>query len=126
MSRPRDPQVGTLGTRPLPPRLDPRAGRPPRVSSSRPRGGARPGPRDGVRPPARPTGRAAMAAEPAADPGFGRVLGLTTVGAVLPGVAFLAAGYRRVGWLLLTALAGLLALGAWLATGGSTSPSAWP
>jgi LCP family protein required for cell wall assembly len=40
------------------------------------------------------------------------------VGAVLPGVAFLAAGYRRVGWLLLAALAGLVALAGWLATGG--------
>ena len=36
------------------------------------------------------------------------MLGLTTVGALLPGTAFLAAGYRRAGW---TLLAGLVAPG---------------
>ncbi|MCW2740950.1 MAG: LytR family transcriptional regulator [Blastococcus sp.] len=40
------------------------------------------------------------------------------MGALLPGIAFLAAGYRRVGWLLLAAVAVLVGAGAWLATGG--------
>jgi len=51
-------------------------------------------------------------------PRFGKVLGLTAVGALLPGTAFLAAGYRKVGWLLLAGLAALIGLGAWLATAG--------
>jgi LCP family protein required for cell wall assembly len=57
-------------------------------------------------------------AAPAPALPFGRVLGLTTLGGLLPGTAFLAAGYRKLGWTLLTGLALLLALGAWLATGG--------
>jgi polyisoprenyl-teichoic acid--peptidoglycan teichoic acid transferase len=123
VSRPRDPQVGTLGARALPPRLDPRAGRAPRPQSrtraTGPAGGSarRPGPHDGVR----PAGRARQqdaALDDRPTPGFGRVLGLTALGALLPGTAFLAAGYRRVGWALLAGLAGLVALGAWLATGG--------
>jgi LCP family protein required for cell wall assembly len=50
--------------------------------------------------------------------GFGRALGLTTVGALLPGTGFLAAGYRRIGWFLLTGLLVLVGICAWLATGG--------
>jgi len=115
-----------LGARPLPPRLDPRAGRPPRETrpragrpgdSPRADGARRPAPRGatrsggrGVEEDARHTGEAA--------PGFGRALGLTVVGALLPGTGFLAAGYRRVGWTLLAGLLLLVAAGAWLATGG--------
>jgi polyisoprenyl-teichoic acid--peptidoglycan teichoic acid transferase len=100
VTRPRELQVGTLSARQLPPRLDPRAGRPTRASQARP----------AVR------GASAAAGGPALS--FGRVLGLTTIGALLPGTAFLAAGYRRVGWLLLAALAALVGVGAWLATAG--------
>ena len=123
MSRPRDPQVGTLGARPLPPRLDPRAGRP-----SRPRAGSagaarsdsarRPAPRDAARASARGRGHDEYLEHDGRTRGFGRVLGLTTVGALLPGTAFLAAGYRKIGWTLLLGLIALLGLGAWLATGG--------
>ncbi|MFD2090343.1 LCP family protein [Blastococcus deserti] len=37
---------------------------------------------------------------------------------MIPGTAFLAAGYRRVGWALVAGFAALVALAAWLATGG--------
>jgi polyisoprenyl-teichoic acid--peptidoglycan teichoic acid transferase len=109
-----------LGARPLPPRLDPRAGRPPRPSTSRPGGARRSAGEETGRPSARPAARGGSAASGAGreTPGFGKVLGLTTVGALLPGTAFLAAGYRKVGWLLLAGLIGLVGLGAWLATGG--------
>jgi polyisoprenyl-teichoic acid--peptidoglycan teichoic acid transferase len=109
-----------LGARPLPPRLDPRAGRPPRPSTSRPGGARRSAGEEAGRPPARPAARGGSAASGAGreTPGFGKVLGLTTIGALLPGTAFLAAGYRKVGWLLLAGLIGLVGLGAWLATGG--------
>src|SRR5687767_2252741 len=109
-----------LGARPLPPRLDPRAGRPPRPSTSRPGGARRSAGDEAGRPSARPAARGGSAASGAGreTPGFGKVLGLTTVGALLPGTAFLAAGYRKVGWLLLAGLIGLVGLGAWLATGG--------
>jgi LCP family protein required for cell wall assembly len=80
------------------------------------------------RPPARSTGQAAARAPRRGgssasgsgrpEPGFGKVLGLTAVGALLPGTAFLAAGYRKLGWTLLGGLAALAVLGAWLATGG--------
>jgi LCP family protein required for cell wall assembly len=50
--------------------------------------------------------------------GFGRALGLTVVGAILPGTAFLAAGYRKIGWTLLAGLVALIGLGAYLATAG--------
>ena len=49
---------------------------------------------------------------------FSKVLGLTVLGSLLPGTAFLAAGYRRIGWTLLTGLLALVGVGAWLATGG--------
>jgi polyisoprenyl-teichoic acid--peptidoglycan teichoic acid transferase len=52
------------------------------------------------------------------EPGFGKVLGLTTLGAILPGTALLAAGYRKAGWTVLAGLVALIGLGAWLATGG--------
>jgi polyisoprenyl-teichoic acid--peptidoglycan teichoic acid transferase len=127
VSRPRDPQVGTLGSRPLPPRLDPRAGRPPRQprpasgrsgSSARADGAARrPAPRGATRSGARPVDRDEVFAETSA-PGFGRALGMTVVGALLPGSGFVAAGYRRIGWTLLAGLVLLVAAGAWLATGG--------
>jgi polyisoprenyl-teichoic acid--peptidoglycan teichoic acid transferase len=115
VSRPRDPQAGTLGGRPLPPRLDPRAGRPARprtgpaatTHSDRPRNGA-------VR---SPRGATADSGQTTTH-GFGRVLGLTALNAILPGTAFLAAGYRKVGGLLLAGLVLLIALGAWLATAG--------
>jgi LCP family protein required for cell wall assembly len=116
-----------LGARPLPPRLDPRAGRPPRPQKpGSPRPGKearaegsdrRPTPRGEARPGARRLDDdAAFGDHPA--PGFGRALGLTVVGALLPGSGFVAAGYRRIGWTLLAALALLVAAGAWLATGG--------
>jgi LCP family protein required for cell wall assembly len=120
VSRPRDPQVGTFGARPLPPRLDPRAGRPPRATSTRPTPGAR---RPLGEESARPSGRQGVRGDSSrADagpvPGFGRVLGLTTLGALLPGSAFLAAGYRKLGSMFLAGLAMLIGVGAWLATGG--------
>jgi LCP family protein required for cell wall assembly len=51
-------------------------------------------------------------------PHFGRILGLTALGALLPGTGFLAAGYRKIGWTLLAGLLALVGMGAWLATGG--------
>jgi LCP family protein required for cell wall assembly len=51
-------------------------------------------------------------------PRFSKVLGLTVLGSLLPGAAFLAAGYRKIGWTLLTGLLALVGVGAWLATGG--------
>jgi LCP family protein required for cell wall assembly len=116
--------VGTLGGRPLPPRLDPRAGRPPRPrtrSTGAPEASSarRPGPRDAARPTVRrPEAHAALAHDDSPTRGFGRVLGLTIVGALLPGAAFVAAGYRKLGWTLLAGLVALVAFGAWLATGG--------
>jgi LCP family protein required for cell wall assembly len=106
-----------LGARPLPPRLDPRAGRPPRPQRPSSASARASGGRDAVRPSARRVehdgvrdGRSAA--------GFGRALGLTTLGALLPGAGFLAAGYRKIGWTLLAGLLLLVGLGAWLATGG--------
>jgi LCP family protein required for cell wall assembly len=49
---------------------------------------------------------------------FGAALGLTVLGALIPGSAFLAAGRRVLGAVTLTGVALLLAGGAWLATGG--------
>jgi LCP family protein required for cell wall assembly len=43
---------------------------------------------------------------------------MTAIGALLPGTAFLAAGYRKLGWTLLAGFVALVGLGAWLATGG--------
>jgi LCP family protein required for cell wall assembly len=43
---------------------------------------------------------------------------LTALGGLLPGTAFLAAGYRKLGWTLLAGLVGLIGIGAWLATSG--------
>jgi LCP family protein required for cell wall assembly len=51
-------------------------------------------------------------------PRFSKVLGLTVLGSLLPGAAFLAAGYRKIGWTLLTGLLALVGVGGWLATGG--------
>ena len=121
MSRPRDPQVGMLGARPLPPGWTRApAARPARATrkAAAPAGsGRRPAPRDAVRPGARRIEHdAALDEHPTR--GFGRVLGLTTLGALLPGTGFLAAGYRKVGWILLAGLVALIGLGAWLATGG--------
>jgi LCP family protein required for cell wall assembly len=119
VSRPYDPHAGTVGGRGLPPRLDPRAGRPPRGRTQTP-GAAR-----SARPASSGTGRAssrrsteAPSARSGPAPHFGRILGLTTVGTLIPGTAFLAAGYRKLGWTLLAGFAALIALGAWLATGG--------
>jgi len=120
VSRPQDPQAGTLGGRPLPPRLDPRAGRPPRpprAGNARPADvDRRPVSRDGAQGNARPRQHDAHPAAPAR--GFGRALGLTTVGALLPGAGFVAAGYKKIGWTLLAGLLLLVGLGAWLATSG--------
>jgi LCP family protein required for cell wall assembly len=49
---------------------------------------------------------------------FGGALGLTALGAVVPGTAFLAAGRRKLGVLTLAVLLLLIAGAAWLATGG--------
>jgi LCP family protein required for cell wall assembly len=49
---------------------------------------------------------------------FGAALGLTVVGAVLPGTALLAAGRRRTGFLVLVVFLALVAGGIWLATAG--------
>src|SRR3954463_8746880 len=116
VSRPRDPQVGMLGARPLPPRLDPRAGRPPRPSKA---GGVRPGSSE-RRPAARADARRRDhdAYDDAPAHGFGRTLGLTIVGTLLPGSAFVAAGYKKIGWTLLAGFLLLVGVGAWLATSG--------
>jgi polyisoprenyl-teichoic acid--peptidoglycan teichoic acid transferase len=49
---------------------------------------------------------------------FGAALGLTALGAILPGAAFLAAGRRLLGVLTLLVFLLLLGGGAWLVTGG--------
>ncbi|UOY00649.1 hypothetical protein [Blastococcus sp. PRF04-17] len=49
---------------------------------------------------------------------FAAALGLTALGALLPGTAFLAAGRRRLGVLTLLAFLALVGGGVWLATGG--------
>ncbi|MGY1807361.1 LCP family protein [Blastococcus sp. SYSU D00669] len=53
--------------------------------------------------------------------GFGKVLGLTVLGAVLPGSAFVAAGRRKLGWTLIALVVLALAAGAWLATAGRST-----
>ncbi|MGY1681577.1 LCP family protein [Geodermatophilus sp. SYSU D01176] len=50
--------------------------------------------------------------------GFPAVLGLTLLNAVLPGTAFLAAGRRRLGALVLVGFLLLVGVAAWLATAG--------
>jgi LCP family protein required for cell wall assembly len=52
---------------------------------------------------------------------FGAVLGLTVLGALLPGTAFLAAGRRVLGAITLVAFLVLLGGGVWLATGGRSA-----
>jgi LCP family protein required for cell wall assembly len=49
---------------------------------------------------------------------FAATLGLTVLGAVLPGTAFLAAGRRKLGAVTLAVFVALLGAGVWLATGG--------
>jgi polyisoprenyl-teichoic acid--peptidoglycan teichoic acid transferase len=49
---------------------------------------------------------------------FGAALGLTVLGAVVPGTAFLAAGRRKLGALVLVLFLLLVGGAAWLATGG--------
>ena len=125
MSRVREGRPGEPGGRPLPPRLDPRAGRPQR-SGARPATATAAGPgryptsREAERGTRAPSVRGGSAPRPAdaPAPGFGRALGLTALGALLPGAGFLAAGYRRIGWILLSGLVVLVALCAWLATAG--------
>lgn len=91
-----------MDARPLPPRLDPRAGRPPRAAKMSGNSAARPDR------PGRPTARSGRPDDHArrdaagAPPGFGRVLGLTTLGAFVPGSALVAAGARKAGWALIT------------------------
>jgi polyisoprenyl-teichoic acid--peptidoglycan teichoic acid transferase len=82
--------------------------------------GGRPAPRTVARPVRRQPVRGASAAPRAGVPAqpFGRVLGLTTLGALLPGTAFLAAGYRKLGWTLLTGFIALIGVGAWSASTG--------
>ena len=127
--------------RSLPPRLDPRAGRPPRAPSG---SGAR------GRPPQRPprlddrdltsaagvrrggtAARGPIARDPGPAPRFGSVLGLTALGAVLPGSALIAAGARRIGWaflagsgLLLIALVALATVGRRQAVQWAVDPTA--
>ncbi|SOD93773.1 LCP family protein [Blastococcus haudaquaticus] len=116
MSRQRDPQVMPAGGPALPPRLDPRAGRPPRPRTTR-RGGEelrRPAAAGG----ARRGGRDAATTHDHHARGFGQTLGLTVLNTILPGTAFLAAGYKRTGALLLAAFVALVAMGAYLATAG--------
>jgi polyisoprenyl-teichoic acid--peptidoglycan teichoic acid transferase len=50
--------------------------------------------------------------------GFGSVLGWTALGALLPGTAFVAAGRRTLGAVVLLLFALLVAAAIWLATGG--------
>jgi LCP family protein required for cell wall assembly len=116
--------MSATSARSLPPRLDPRAGRPPKApsgSSARGRAPQRPPHPDDRGVPAEAGARrgATAARRPTAQdsgpaPRFGSVLGLTALGALLPGSALIAAGARRVGWALLGGavllLAGLLAL----------------
>ncbi|SOD95225.1 transcriptional attenuator, LytR family [Blastococcus haudaquaticus] len=52
------------------------------------------------------------------DRGFGPALGLSVLGAVLPGTAFLAAGRRVLGAVTLVVFLLLVGGGVWLATGG--------
>jgi polyisoprenyl-teichoic acid--peptidoglycan teichoic acid transferase len=122
VSRLREGRTDVPGRRPLPPRLDPRAGRPQRTEA-RPAPVAGPGRQPLTREPereARRSVRGGASARPAVGPahGFGRALGLTTLGAILPGTGFLAAGYRRIGWILLGGLVLLIGICAWLATAG--------
>ena len=65
-----------------------------------------------------PTARRSPGRRPGQRRSFGSALGLTVLGALVPGTAFLAAGRRVLG--VLTLLVFLLLLGgvAWLATGG--------
>ena len=64
---------------------------------------------------AHPPGRRAPARS------FGSALGLTVLGAVVPGTAFLAAGRRKLGAVVLLVFLLLVAGGVWLATGGRRS-----
>ncbi|WP_369140079.1 LCP family protein [Modestobacter versicolor] len=50
--------------------------------------------------------------------GFGSALGLTVLGALLPGTAFLASGRRRLGAVVLVVFLLLLGAGVWVATAG--------
>jgi len=125
VSRVREGHPGAPGDRPLPPRLDPRAGRPQRAgarpSTATPAGPGRyPSARDSERVGRGQSVRGGSSPRPAEGPvpGFGRALGLTALGALLPGTGFLAAGYRRIGWVLLAGLLALIGICAWLATGG--------
>jgi len=120
VSQVRDGRPGAPNGRPLPPRLDPRAGRPARPAAANATGPGRyPSARESERGARQPV-RGGADAQPTARPvhGFGRALGLTTLGAILPGTGFLAAGYRRIGWILLAGLLLLVGICAWLATAG--------
>jgi LCP family protein required for cell wall assembly len=84
-------------------------------------GGGRDGAAPGATAAHAPRGATAVGPRHARRPagwGFGAALGLTVVGALMPGTAFLAAGRRRSG--MLTLLAFLLLVGGviWLSTGG--------
>ncbi|MGY1848672.1 MULTISPECIES: LCP family protein [unclassified Blastococcus] len=70
----------------------------------------------GTTPPAPQRGARASGAVPRR--GFGAALGWTVLGALVPGVALLAAGRRRLGAVVLTVFLLLAAAAGWLATGG--------
>lgn len=106
MNRQRVPGPGATNGRPLPARLDPRLGRPPRPRPHRDHGSLAGSSRSWDR----------EAVEE--DPGFGRVLALTVLGALIPGSALVVAGRRRLGWLLIAGLVAVVGGTAWLATAG--------
>ncbi|TFV62916.1 UNVERIFIED_ORG: LytR family transcriptional regulator [Bacillus sp. AZ43] len=95
--------------------MDPRAGRPARP---RPAGGARAAAAEYSRSSAGRADRPVRSWEEHPPVGFGRTLGLTVLNAIVPGTAFLAAGYKKVGALLLAGFVALIAMGAYLATAG--------
>ena len=111
MSRVRE--VRAVDARPLPPRLDPRAGRPARAGRSSGSSAA-----GSIRPGRAPAQSRPAVSTPATEPRFGRVLGLTALGAVIPGSALIAAGARKVGWTLVVLFVAALAGLALLATVG--------
>jgi LCP family protein required for cell wall assembly len=66
-----------------------------------------------------PSGGTVPSEGPVASPRtFGAALGLTVLGAVVPGTALLVAGRRRIGALVLAVFLALVAVGIWLATAG--------
>jgi polyisoprenyl-teichoic acid--peptidoglycan teichoic acid transferase len=129
VSRVPNEQTGAAGARTLPPRLDPRAGRPPRANAGRPSTSARSAPRS-VGQDRRPDvtagrTRSVPAGREIPAPRFGAVLGLTTLGALLPGTALVAAGAKKVGWAILAFAGVLVGVVLLLATVGRTRVIQW-